>query len=83
MSVTRRTSRFPHYFRIDVPGVPLRVLKNYDQDFNNGALQMESIRMKLAPSNANEDASLPETGLQQSSHPREGVITSRAGAIWV
>jgi hypothetical protein len=59
-SVTRRTSRFPHYFRIDVPGVTSRGLKNYDLDFNNDALQMESIRMKLVPSGAGEDASLPE-----------------------
>ncbi len=64
MSVTRRTSRFPHYFRIDVPGVPSRVLKNYDQDFNNGALQMESIRMKLVPAGAGEDASLNEAEAQ-------------------
>jgi hypothetical protein len=60
MSVTRRASRFPHYFRIDVPNVALRVLKNYDQDFNNGALQMESIRLTLVPSSAGQDASLPE-----------------------
>ena len=60
MRVTRRTSRFPHYFRIDVPGVAPRVKKNYDQDFNNGALQMESIRLELVPSSTDEDASLPE-----------------------
>ena len=60
MIVTRRTSRFPHYFRIDVPGVAFRVLKNYDQDFNDGALQMESIRLTLVPSSAGQDASLPE-----------------------
>lgn len=59
-SVTRKTSRFPHYFRIDVAGVTSRVLQNYDRDFNNDALQMESIRMKLVPSAAAEDASLPE-----------------------
>lgn len=59
-TVTRRTSRFPHYFRIDVPGVTSRVLKNYDLDFNNDALQMESIRMRLVPAGAGEDASLPE-----------------------
>jgi hypothetical protein len=59
-SVTRRTSRFPHYFKVDVPGVTSRVLKNYDVDFNNDALQMESIRMKLVPASADEDASLPE-----------------------
>jgi hypothetical protein len=71
-SVTRRTSRFPHYFRIDVPGVTSRVLKNYDLDFNNDALQMESIRMKLVPSGAGEDASLPEAEGRakfQESHP--------------
>jgi HEAT repeat protein len=60
MSVTRTTSRFPHYFKIDVPGVTSRVLKNYDHDFNNDALQMESIRLSLVSSGAGEDASLPE-----------------------
>jgi hypothetical protein len=59
LTVTRRTSRFPHYFKIDVPGVTSRVLKNYDHDFNNDALQMESIRLKLVPAGAAEDASLP------------------------
>jgi hypothetical protein len=60
VTVTRHTSRFPHYFRIDVPGVAPRVLTNYDQDFNNGALQMESIRLKLVPSGTGDDASLPD-----------------------
>jgi hypothetical protein len=60
VSVTRRTSHFPHYFRIDVPGVAPRVLKNYDQDFNNGALEMESIRLALVPPFTGEDVSLPE-----------------------
>jgi hypothetical protein len=72
LSVTRRTSRFPHYFKIDVPGVTSRVLQNYDRDFNNDALQMESIRLKLVPAGPGEDTSLPEAEALpkfQQSHP--------------
>ena len=47
--VTRYIRRFPYYFRIRVPGAAERILRNYDQDFNNGDLQMSSIRMRLLP----------------------------------
>ena len=60
VSVTRTTNRFPHYFKIDVPGVTARVLDNYDHDFNNDALQMESIGLRLVPKGVREDPSLVE-----------------------
>ena len=55
----RTVRRFPHYFRIDVPGVRERVPADFSQDFNNGALRMEAVRMKLVRSPV-ESPSLPE-----------------------
>jgi HEAT repeat protein len=40
---------FPYYFKITVPDVPEQVEKNYDYHWNEGAVQMQSIRMKLSP----------------------------------
>jgi hypothetical protein len=40
---------FPHYFRIDVPGAEGPGLTNYDKNFNDGALRMSAIRMRLVP----------------------------------
>lgn len=53
---------FPHYFRIDVPGAVERALPNYDQAFNDGDLQMVSIKMRLIPEKSAPAAepSLPE-----------------------
>lgn len=56
----RSISRFPHYFRIDVPGVTARALSDYAQDFNNDALRMIALRMRLIPAGA-ESPSLPES----------------------
>jgi len=41
--------RFPYYFRIDAPGVKLRTIGNYDQDFGNEAVRMLRYRMELVP----------------------------------
>jgi HEAT repeats len=48
-SITRRVNSFPHYFKVDVPAIPERISKNYDTHWNDGALQMSAIRMKLLP----------------------------------
>ena len=46
---TRFIRRFPHYFRIAVADVPEEVRTNYDQDFNQGRLQMVAMDMRLRP----------------------------------
>ncbi len=48
-SVREVVASFPHYFRIDVPAGPERVSKEYDQHWNDGALQMSAVGMKLVP----------------------------------
>ncbi|MFH1022366.1 MAG: HEAT repeat domain-containing protein [Planctomycetota bacterium] len=53
--------RFPHYFKIVTPDVPEQALKNYDQKFNDGALRMSAVRMRLVgAAGAAVSASLPE-----------------------
>ncbi len=47
--VTQFIRRFPYYFRINVANVPEEVRENYDQDFNQGRLQMVAIGMRLRP----------------------------------
>ena len=47
--MVRFVRRFPHYFRINVPKVPERVLKNYDKHWNDGAVQMTAINLGLVP----------------------------------
>ena len=88
VSVTRTTSRFPHYFNIDVPGVTSRVLDNYDHDFNNDALQMESIGLRLVPKGVREDPSLVEAEGEakfQQSYPNpqlaELVVKKEVGTL--
>ncbi len=48
-NVTRHVRKFPHYFKVNVPGVSERILKNYDKDFNNGELRTSAISMRLVP----------------------------------
>jgi hypothetical protein len=58
--VVQTIRRFPHYFRIDEPGWQLRRIGNYDQDFNNEAVRMTAIRMRLVPAgDAAASPSLP------------------------
>ena len=60
-SQRRLITAFPHYFRIDAPGVAETVHKNYDQRWNDGALQMSAIRMRLRAAPGERAApSLPE-----------------------
>lgn len=70
--------QLPYYFKIDVPGVAERVLKNYDRDFNNGALQMVSVKMRLLPAEplTGGAPSLPEAEVlpkfkESSPHPAD------------
>lgn len=60
----RTVRRFPHYFRIDAAGVKEKVQTDFAQDFNNGALRMEAVRMKLVRTSA-ESPSLPEAAAAQ------------------
>ncbi|MGQ9662929.1 MAG: HEAT repeat domain-containing protein [Kiritimatiellia bacterium] len=39
----------PHYFCITVPDADLKVLKNYDQDWNTGEIRMTAITLSLVP----------------------------------
>jgi HEAT repeats len=48
-SVKQVVASFPHYFKVDVPKVAERLSKNYDKHWNDGPLQMSSVRMKLVP----------------------------------
>jgi hypothetical protein len=54
-------AEFPYYFRIDAPGVKLREIDNYDQDFGNEAVRMLGYRMYLVPltEDVRPDESLP------------------------
>jgi hypothetical protein len=46
---TRFIRQFPHYFRIDVSGVPEEVQEDYDQRFNEGRLRTGAIALRLRP----------------------------------
>ena len=50
--VVRYVRQFPHYARIDLPKVPERVLGNYDKQWNDGAVQMTGISLRLVPAGA-------------------------------
>jgi hypothetical protein len=72
---------FPHYFRIDVPGKEGPGLSNYDKNFNDGALRMSAIRMRLVPlAGVKADQSLPEAELRRrfaQSSPHPGQLDDR------
>ncbi len=62
---TRLIRRFPYYFKIDVPRVAEAIHENYDQRFNDGPLQMSSVKIRLrsldeAALVRNQKPSLPE-----------------------
>ncbi len=48
-SVKQLVGSFPHYVKVEVPKVAERVSGNYDTHWNDGALRMDAIRMKLVP----------------------------------
>ncbi len=65
-SVTHRVTRFPYYFRVDLPAVDETVYENYDQRFNDGAVRMVAIRMCLVPA---DKSRAPSSGVLS---PQEG-----------
>ena len=70
---TRLITHFPHYLGINVPGVAERVHSNYDQHFNDGPLQMSSIKMRLRPIEAEAAA---EPSLAEAEGLRAFAISS-------
>ena len=81
---THTVGRFPYFFRIDAPGVKLRTIGNYDQDFGNEAVRMLAYRMRLVPAGgAKLDASLPAkqaAGKFEQSFPHPADMTRRRNA---
>ncbi len=62
---TRFIRRFPHYFRIAVADVPEEVRTNYDQDFNQGRLQMVAMDMRLRPLEGGPATAVPSPSSQR------------------
>ncbi|KPK84885.1 MAG: hypothetical protein AMJ81_04605 [Phycisphaerae bacterium SM23_33] len=76
--------RFPYCFRVEAPGVELRKIRNYDQDFGREAVRMLSYRMALVPAaRAPADAGLKaEEALPEfrRSFPHPADMTNRRAA---
>lgn len=50
LSIRQLVGSFPHYFEVRIPpDVPETVRKRYDESWNDGAVRMSSIRMRLVP----------------------------------
>lgn len=62
----RFITSLPYCFKIDVPEVDETIRKNYDQHWNEGPLQMSSIKMRLRPLGNRA------RGLSQSSRSENG-----------
>jgi hypothetical protein len=59
--IDRTVTESPHYFRVDVPEVEPVVLYNYDARWNDGALRMDGIAIRLVPQPEQPTAGVRET----------------------